>query len=144
MLLNDIAPRTVIQEQRPSLVTHQCNATPTPYRIEGTTHRCHLPADCIAFSSEKGRKLFVDAIRAPLNYMHIYFPLAEQYATQTEPEYCGLTTLAMCLNALNVDPGRYWRAPWRWYSEEIFAQWLSLTDAKERGICLNEFIFLAK
>jgi len=25
----------------------------------------------------------------------------------------------MALNALSIDPGRVWKGPWRWFSEEM-------------------------
>jgi glutathione gamma-glutamylcysteinyltransferase len=48
-----------------------------------------------------------------------FFPLAAQFSTQGEPAFCGLGTLAMVLNALSIDPGRVWKWPWRWYSEDM-------------------------
>eukprot|EP00644_Phytophthora_capsici_P000450 jgi/Phyca11/560311/estExt2_Genewise1.C_PHYCAscaffold_40872 len=75
--------------------------------------------------------------------MQIYFPLAEQFITQSEPAYCGLSTLTMCLNALQIDPGRLWKGPWRWFSEELFDCCTSLSVAKERGISMTEFVCLA-
>lgn len=41
--------------------------------------------------------------------MESYFRLAEQFRTQDEPAFCGLSTLTMVLNALAVDPGRVWK-----------------------------------
>lgn len=41
--------------------------------------------------------------------MECYFRLAEQFRTQDEPAFCGLSTLTMVLNALAVDPGRVWK-----------------------------------
>ncbi|RYG57047.1 hypothetical protein EON66_01370 [archaeon] len=38
---------------------------------------------------------------------------------EDEPAYCGLTTLVMTLNALNIDPRRLWKGPWRWYTEDM-------------------------
>lgn len=111
---------------------------------ESSFHRRHLPQDCIAFSSPEGRKLFTQAINSASNYMQIYFPLAEQFITQAEPAFCGLATLAMCLNALQIDPGRLWKGPWRWFSEELFDCCTSLSVAKEKGISLSEFICLAR
>lgn len=107
-------------------------------------HRRHLPNDCIAFSSLEGRKLFIEALNCSTNYMQIYFPLAEQFTTQTEPAFCGLATLAMCLNALQIDPGRLWKGPWRWFSEELFDCCTSLSVAREKGISLSEFLCLAR
>ncbi|KAG1701883.1 hypothetical protein DVH05_010374 [Phytophthora capsici] len=112
--------------------------------VQSSFHRRHLPQDCIAFSSQEGRKLFTDAINSNSNYMQIYFPLAEQFITQAEPAFCGLATLAMCLNALQIDPGRLWKGPWRWFSEELFDCCTSLSVAKEKGISMSEFICLAR
>ncbi|KAK1931327.1 Glutathione gamma-glutamylcysteinyltransferase [Phytophthora citrophthora] len=115
----------------------------SPVRPSNSYHRRLLPKDCIAFSSSEGRKLFTEAINSKSNYMQIYFPLAEQFITQSEPAYCGLSTLTMCLNALQIDPGRLWKGPWRWFSEELFDCCTSLSVAKERGISMTEFVCLA-
>lgn len=45
--------------------------------------------------------------------MESYFRLAEQFRTQDEPAFCGLSTLTMVLNALAVDPGRVWKGTCR-------------------------------
>ncbi|KAF4044723.1 Pleckstrin homology domain-containing proteinytochelatin [Phytophthora infestans] len=119
-------------------------STVTNSAVQSSFHRRHLPQDCIAFSSPEGRKLFTDAINSSTNYMQIYFPLAEQFITQAEPAFCGLATLAMCLNALQIDPGRLWKGPWRWFSEELFDCCTSLSVAKEKGISMSEFICLAR
>lgn len=41
--------------------------------------------------------------------MECYFKLAAQFRTQDEPAFCGLTTLVIALNALEVDPGEVWK-----------------------------------
>ncbi|CAH0521098.1 unnamed protein product [Peronospora belbahrii] len=69
----------------------------------------------------------MEAINSRKNYMQIYFPLAKQFTTQTEPAFCGLATLTMSLNALQIDPGRLWKGPWR-----------------RKGINLSEFICLSR
>jgi hypothetical protein len=33
----------------------------------------------------------------------------------------GLTTLAMVLNSLRIDPMRTWKGAWRWYNEQNLA-----------------------
>lgn len=58
-------------------------------------------------SSEEGRNLFREALVE--GTMENYFRLAEQFRTQDEPAFCGLSTLTMVLNALAVDPGRAWK-----------------------------------
>lgn len=136
----ETAPAVVVTNSAP-LHGHAHSASVS---YESSFHRRHLPQDCIAFSSAEGRKLFTQAINSASNYMQIYFPLAEQFITQAEPAYCGLATLAMCLNALEIDPGRLWKGPWRWFSEELFDCCTSLSVAKEKGISLSEFICLAR
>jgi glutathione gamma-glutamylcysteinyltransferase len=92
-----------------------------------------------------GRRLFKEALNCgDDNFMQIYFPLAEQFTTQAEPAFCGLATLAMCLNALDIDPGRLWKWPWRWFTEEVFDGLTSLATAREKGITLSEFVCLAR
>ncbi|KAG9406015.1 hypothetical protein AC1031_003938 [Aphanomyces cochlioides] len=89
--------------------------------------------------------------------MAIYFPLAEQFTTQTEPSFCGLgmtideessflpvATLAMCLNALRVDPCRQWKSAWRWYSDDMLDCCTSVDTVKQRGLSFDEFIALAR
>ena len=49
--------------------------------------------------------------------MESYYSLAAQFRTQDEPAFCGLSTLVMVLNALEVDPKRVWKGVWRWYHE---------------------------
>ena len=63
-------------------------------------YRRILPDTCTAFSSEDGKRLFKESLLS--GYANIYFPLAEQFCTQSEPAYCGLSTLVMVLNALSV------------------------------------------
>jgi hypothetical protein len=46
--------------------------------------------------------------------LEVYFRLAEQFRTQDEPAFCGLSTLTMVLNSLAVDPKKVWKGVWRW------------------------------
>jgi glutathione gamma-glutamylcysteinyltransferase len=61
-----------------------------------------------------GKAIFKEALAD--GSMECYFPLAEQFITQAEPETCGPTSLVMVLNSLNVDPGKQWKGIWRWYT----------------------------
>lgn len=67
-------------------------------------YRRILPSSCISFSSNLGRKLFRESLES--GGIEGYYSLAEQFHTQSEPEYCGPSTLAMILNALALDPKR--------------------------------------
>lgn len=76
-----------------------------------------LPDGLIAFSSPAGRLLFKEALLS--GGMENYFPLSEQFQTQVDPTYCGISSLVMVLNALEVDPKQLWKGVWRWFSEDI-------------------------
>ncbi|CAE8712165.1 unnamed protein product [Polarella glacialis] len=69
--------------------------------------------------------------------MGCFFRLIEQFHTQDEPSFCGLGTLTMVLNAMNVDPGRTWKGPWRWFRETM----LDCCEPLER-IQLNGITFI--
>jgi len=105
-------------------------------------YRRPLPAEQIAFSSPEGRQVFREALAA--GTLEGYFPLAEQFHTQSEPAFCGLGTLVMVLNALAIDPGRTWRGPWRWYSEAFLDCCRPLDQVMKEGITLAELVCLAR
>lgn len=68
----------------------------------------------------------------------------EQFTTQSEPAYCGISTLVIVLNALAVDPRRTWKGPWRWYSESMLNCCMDLEEVKQTGITMRTFTCLAK
>lgn len=107
-----------------------------------TFHRRSLPTDAIAFSSLEGRDVFSEALEtAGLNG---YFPLAEQFHTQSDPSFCGLGSLVMALNALSIDPRRAWKGPWRWFAEEMLDCCSPLANIRDRGVDMEEFACLAR
>lgn len=69
-----------------------------------------------------------------------FFKLVEQYRTQTEPAFCGLTSLAMVLNALCIDPRRTWKAPWRWFDETLLDCCKALESVKAEGIDFEQVL----
>ncbi|CAL1534212.1 unnamed protein product [Lymnaea stagnalis] len=105
-------------------------------------YRRPLPSTCIDFASEEGKIIFSEALAA--GHMNSFFKLCSQYRTQDEPAYCGLTSLVMALNVLEIDPGRIWKGPWRWYHEEMLDCCTSLQVAREKGINMEQFICLAR
>ena len=82
-------------------------APPAPSYLHRTVFRRPLNPPAVAFSSPEGRKLFSRALAS--GTAEGFFPLIEQYSTQDELAYCGLASLAMVLNAHNVDPRRPWK-----------------------------------
>ncbi|KAJ2609926.1 hypothetical protein H4S08_003836, partial [Coemansia sp. RSA 1365] len=65
------------------------------------------------------------------------------FTVQSEPAYCGPSSLAMVLNALEVDPGRTWKGVWRWYSDELLESCRTESDLKANGITFDQFLCLA-
>ena len=75
--------------------------------------------------------------------MEGFFALAEQHHTQADPAFCGLGSLVVALNALAIDPGRLWKGPWRWFSEELLDCCVPLTTVQSSGITIDEVACLA-
>ena len=105
-------------------------------------YRRPLPTSLVPFSSAEGRALFREALAD--GTMEGYFPLAEQFHTQAEPAFCGLGALVMVLNALAIDPGRAWKGPWRWYSEELLDCCRPLDVVKREGLTMGQLRCLAR
>lgn len=76
--------------------------------------------------------------------MECYYPLSEQFLTQSEPSYCAISTLTMCLNALAVDPKSQWKSPWRWFSEEKVECCRPLSLIQQEGMNFKQFSALAR
>ena len=93
-------------------------------------------------STSEGRALFKEAIAGGAN--DIYFPLAEVLNTQAHPAYCGITSLAVVLNALLIDPKRTWKGVWRWWSEEMLDCCTPLEKIQMKGITLGKLNCLAE
>jgi len=105
-------------------------------------HRRVLPPSGIAFASTRGREVFAEALAN--GTLHCFFKLIEQFCTQAEPAYCGLGTLVMVLNALDIDPGRTWKGPWRWFHEGMLDCCEPLEDIRRRGITFDKLACLAR
>ncbi|KAL6064980.1 glutathione gamma-glutamylcysteinyltransferase [Balamuthia mandrillaris] len=119
------------------------NGPPRPVpSVSRSFYRRALPAVCVDFASAEGKALFREALSS--GQMEGFFGLAAQFHTQNEPAYCGLATLAMILNALEIDPQRVWKAPWRWFSEELLDCCKPLHIVQKEGITIPEFGCLAR
>mmetsp|Transcript_81071 Transcript_81071/g.127687 ORF Transcript_81071/g.127687 Transcript_81071/m.127687 type:complete len:314 (+) Transcript_81071:22-963(+) len=110
---------------------------------EVSFHRRQLlcPPSICSFSSEQGRQIMKDALVA--GTAEGSYRLLEQFRTQDEPAYCGLGTLVMALNALDIDPGRVWKGVWRWYHEDMLDCCEPLEVIQEQGIVFEKFCRLA-
>lgn len=105
-------------------------------------YRRPLPDTLISFSSSLGRTLFQEALAE--GHLNNYFPLVEQFTTQADPAFCGLSSLVMVLNALEIDPGRVWKGSWRWYNEQLTDCCNQIPNIKERGISLPQLSGIAR
>jgi glutathione gamma-glutamylcysteinyltransferase len=77
--------------------------------------------------------------------MEPFFPLSEQFTTQSEPAYCALSTLAMALNAMSVDPiHKMWKKPWRWYTDDLLACCYPLQSIAKGGMTFEQFSNLSR
>jgi glutathione gamma-glutamylcysteinyltransferase len=110
--------------------------------VTSSSYRRPLPVTLVSFSSAEGRVLFREALED--GAMESFFPLIEQFHTQADPAFCGLASLVMALNALGVDPGRIWRGPWRWFSEELLDCCTPLEQVRKAGVSLEEVACLAR
>lgn len=71
-----------------------------------------------------------------------YIPLTEQFVNQSDPAFCGVTTLMMVLNTLAMDPNVRWRGGWRFYGDEqVLLQQCCFNEERIRriGIHMEEF-----
>ena len=130
------------QEQDDKTYTSNTNISNTSPKW--SFHKRVLPSNLIALSSRNGKKLFHQALTD--GYAESYFPLAEQFLTQGEPAYCGLTTLVMVLNALSIDPNVRWKSGWRWFDDEIIMNGCCIDKKriKEVGITMDQFKMMGR
>eukprot|EP00842_Homolaphlyctis_polyrhiza_P001401 jgi/Hompol1/2261/HPOL_005913-RA len=132
--------KTLTQPTLPATQTaQQQNPKPSP---TPTFYKRVLPTSCISFNSAAGRTLFQKSLAG--RYIETFFTLSMQFLTQSEPAYCGLSSLCMILNALEIDPMRQWKGIWRWYDETMLDCCKPLEEIREDGISVGEFVCLAR
>lgn len=107
-----------------------------------TFHRRPLPAELVRFDAPEGHVLLQEALAA--GTAASFFPLVAQLHTQADPAWCGLGSLVTTLNALDIDPQRTWKGPWRHFSEELLICCKALEDAAKDGLTLVEVGCLAR
>ena len=130
------APHQFLLKAKTTMQESSSQATPRP-----SFYRRPLPDSCVAFSSRQGRQQLANAMNT--GGLLSFFALLEQHTTQSEPAYCGLSTLVMALNALAIDPLQHWKGPWRWYEEAMVNCCLDLETVQKRGVTLACFVGIA-
>jgi len=146
---------SISSRHRPPInyITSQLTTRTVPYHFPTSSssvpppqwsfHGRSLPPNLLALSSISGKLLFAKTLS--VGNLEAYFPLSEQFLTQSEPAFCGLTSLAMSLNALSVDPKVRWKGGWRWWNEELIGEvaCLEMWEVKEKGITMEQFVVIA-
>ena len=105
-------------------------------------HKRPLPDHLVAFGSPAGRRMLSQSMAA--GDAAAFFPLVSHRHTQSEPAWCGLGTLVTVLNALEIDPGRVWKGPWRFFGEELLQCCKSLELTAMDGVTLAEVACIAR
>lgn len=105
-------------------------------------HKRPLPEGTVSLLSSEGQRLFREALSA--GTAQAFFPLSSSFHTQMEPAWCGLGTLVTVLNALEIDPGRHWKGPWRYFGEELLICCKALEEVAATGLGLAEVDCLAR
>jgi glutathione gamma-glutamylcysteinyltransferase len=121
---------------------HCDTQAPSAAEPPSSLYKRPLPDSQVPFSSAQGRLLFQEALLA--GSLNTFFPLAEQFHTQVEPTYCGISSLVMVLNALHVDPKLLWKGVWRWFSEDVADCFQQLEVIDKKGITLTALAQLAR
>eukprot|EP01041_Mallomonas_annulata_P005126 gene5126-10250_t len=119
---------------------------PVTESVQGNSrsyYRRPLAEPCVPFRSTNGRLLFQQALDQ--GFMECYFPLSEQFTTQSEPAFCGLASLTMALNALDLDPERIWKGVWRWFDETMLGECCEKREiVVVKGLTLSKVACLAR
>ena len=122
--------------------THEPLPPPLPKPVY-SVHKRILPSNLTALSSSQGRKYLLESMSQ--GTAESYFNLTEQFVNQSDPAFCGVTTLLMVLNAMNIDPNVRWKGGWRFYGDEdVLLQRCCLNAERIRrvGITMEQFMVL--
>lgn len=96
----------------------------------------------VKFTSVEGKRLFRNAMVQ--GQAESFFKLMGNFSTQSAPAHGGVSSLAMVLNALEIDPKKIWKGNWRWFSSEQMKTCSPVESIQEHGIPFDEFTCLAQ
>jgi len=108
-----------------------------------SVHKRVLPPNLVAMSSPQGRQWLLESLTQ--NTAESYWALTEQFVNQGDPAFCGVTTLLMVLNAVNIDPNTRWKGGWRFYGDEnvlLNRCCLNTERIRRSGITMEQFMIL--
>jgi glutathione gamma-glutamylcysteinyltransferase len=102
---------------------------------------CKLPENLVDYRSNESK---LRLVRSLTNDTAVPFlSLSSCYNTQSQRSYCGLSTLAIILNAFRIDPSRLLETPQRWYTEDLLHSCRPLELVEKIGITMEVFQCLA-
>lgn len=102
---------------------------------------CKLPGNLLDYRSQESH---IRLVRCLTNgTASTFLSLSSCYKTQSSTAYCGLATLAIALNSLQIDPSRVWKTKERWYTEHLLGTCRPLDLVEEIGIPMEVFRCLA-
>ncbi|KAJ3102430.1 hypothetical protein HDU97_000573 [Phlyctochytrium planicorne] len=110
--------------------------------IDKTFYRRELPPSLVSLNSPQGRLLIKQSLAS--GFAEAFLQLSGNLAHQSDPAFCGLSSLAMVLNALEIDPKRQWKGVWRWYDETLLDCCAPLEQIRKKGMTFDEFGCLAR
>ncbi|CAG8463673.1 9218_t:CDS:2 [Paraglomus brasilianum] len=101
-----------------------------------------LPSFLISLTSKEGKELIKESLNQ--GYAEGFFDLSSCFSHQMEPAYCALSSLAIVLNALQVQGAPVWKGPWRWWYDELLNCCQDIEKVKQSGTTFSQFTCLAK
>ena len=101
-----------------------------------------LPENLLDYRSSESRTRLCRTLQT--GYAVPFLTLSSCYNTQSQLTYCGLDTLAIILNSLQIDPRRRWKTITGWYTDELLDKCVYKDGLKEPGTTLEEFVYLAE
>ena len=99
-----------------------------------------MPASLLPLNSMAGRRFLMEALAQ--HTAAAYFTLMEHFSNQSDPAFCGVTTLMIVLNSLAVDPQVRWKGGWRYFgNEDVLLSQCCIESERVRriGISMEEF-----
>lgn len=110
-----------------------------PYLSQESIYKCPEPEQGVNFTSQEGKKLLSDCLIS--NTANPFFPIIDNYNTQTYGSYCGPVNLASLLNAFSVDPKQNLMRNFRWYNESN-PHALDIESVRNHGMVMTDLLFL--
>ena len=107
-----------------------------------TFYGCTLPKNLLDYRTSDSRIRLCRTLQA--GYAVPFLTLSSCYNTQSKLAYSGLSTLAIILNSLQIDPRRRWKTTTGWYTDKLLDKCVYKDGLKEPGTTLEEFVYLAE